>query len=54
MTVLHILVAMPCAKICSDIDGTIKSTQMADLILLDYFVRIFKYFLLLFYFFKII
>nr|DAT60597.1 MAG TPA: hypothetical protein [Caudoviricetes sp.] len=26
MTVLHILVAMPCAKICSDIDGTIKLT----------------------------
>ena len=24
MTVLHILVAMPCAKICSGIDGTIK------------------------------
>ena len=26
MTVLHILVAVPYAKICSDIDGTIKST----------------------------
>ena len=26
MTFLHILVAMPCAKICSGIDGTIKST----------------------------
>ena len=24
MTFLHILVAMPCAKICSGIDGTIK------------------------------
>jgi len=26
MTLLHILVAMPYAKICNEIDGTIKST----------------------------
>ena len=26
MTFLHILVAMPYAKICSEIDGTIKPT----------------------------
>jgi len=30
MTALHILVAMPCAKICSDIDGTIKLTLFID------------------------
>jgi len=30
MTVLHILVAMPCAKICSGIDGTIKLILFID------------------------
>ena len=44
MTVLHILVAMPCAKICSDIDGTIKSTQMVDLNQLDCYCPALRYF----------
>jgi hypothetical protein len=30
MTFLHILVAMPYAKICSDIDGTIKLILFID------------------------
>ena len=30
MTVPHILVAMPCVKICSGIDGTIKLILFID------------------------
>ena len=30
MALLHIIVAMPYAKICSDIDGTIKSILFID------------------------